>query len=86
MNDLDEIKDEIVSRGFPQLEDFKITTGYEAMRDAFLTYEIIQAGSHYHVTATNSLQNSPRVVVVGGMAHELAHILREAWMPEWMEN
>lgn len=77
MNGLDEIRDEVMRDGFPELIHLDIQVEYVRLEDALLEYgELSPEG--YYVEVEETLRNTNRLVLVGGMAHELAHIADSA--------
>lgn len=72
MSELEEIRDEIIRKAFPELLDEDIRIEYKHLEDAFISSgELIPEG--FYIEVDNSLQDAPREVKEGGVAHDLAH-------------
>jgi len=72
-NNLDSIKTEIIERGFPELSNTIITLGYKQMSDTYFEFERLKKRK-YHIDVSTSLRNSKKMIITGGLAHDLAHI------------
>ena len=79
MNDLATIKDYVVGKGFPELADIVIHTDYRQIKDAY--FDLTRNGrKDYLIQVDTTLRHAPRSVVIGGIAHEIAHIVKEIKM------
>ena len=74
MNNLEEIRDEVIRRGFPELMTENISIKYTQLKDAFLYCNDFPKNGH-HIKVDEELGNSPREVLIGGVAHEFAHLV-----------
>jgi hypothetical protein len=73
---LEDIRDEIIQEGFPELMDEDVQIAYENIDDALCAYgELTEEG--YYIDVDISLRDAPRRVIEGGVAHELSHILTD---------
>jgi len=84
MNDkmeLNEILDETIKRGYPELLEYNIKAEYKKI-DCWGTYEeIIQHGLNGYVILINSrLKSTDKPVKMGLLASELSHIAQEVKM------
>jgi len=74
MNELEEIRDEIIKQAFPELLDEDVRIEYKHLDDA-----LIECGGltpeGFYIEVDNSLKDAPRVVKEGGIAHDLGHIV-----------
>lgn len=66
---------EIVVKGFPELSKVMINTCYSKLEDAYFEYDKVKRG--YKIKIDTSLRGRKRDVLVGGLAHEIAHIKRD---------
>lgn len=73
MPKLEVIKQEIVTKGFPELSNVDISVSYKRLKDAYFEVDRIRKGA-YHIDTNMSLRKAPIIVIEGGMAHEIAHI------------
>jgi hypothetical protein len=76
MNDLKVILDSIIKGAFPELlaEDIKIE--YKKLKDAMFEYGMLSYEGAY-IEVDKSLKDAPINVLIGGIVHELAHILTD---------
>jgi hypothetical protein len=74
MNNLEEIRDYTIKKGFPELLAENITISYAHLKDAFLICGDLK-DEGYFIKVTPILKKAPKDVIIGGVAHELAHIL-----------
>lgn len=79
MHDLDSIKEKIIKNNFQELSDLVIMTDYKRLEGAYFDYDRLTK-KEYQVMVESSLIRAPVIVVTGGMAHEIAHILRDGNM------
>ena len=76
MNNLDEIRDEIIKKGFPELLTEDIQAEYKPLKDALFEYgELTKEG--FYIEVDDSMKDAPKDVMEGGFAHELSHILTD---------
>jgi hypothetical protein len=76
LNDLKKILNLVVRKGYPELlrEDVKIE--FVKLRDALLQYgELTHEG--YYIEVDETLRDAPKGVLIGGIAHESAHIIMD---------
>jgi len=88
MNQLDEIRDDVIRRSFPEFLNRKILVEYETLDDAFFESGEFDDGSSY-IEADEEMKDAPRECVEGGIAHELAHIHKELgmnWLVSWLDG
>lgn len=74
MNNLQTLRDQVIRRGFPELLADDIQIEYKHLKDALLEYGSL-TGEGYYIEVDESLQNSSPKVLIGGIAHELSHIV-----------
>ncbi len=76
MTNLEELRDQVISRGFPELMAEDIQVEYKKLKDALFEYgRLSQEG--YYIEIDESLTDAPERVLIGGLAHELSHILTD---------
>lgn len=76
MNNLDELRDEVIKTGFPELMDEDIQVEYKSLDDALFEYAGL-TGEGFYIEVDDSLKDAPIEVMQGGFAHELSHILTD---------
>ena len=76
MNDLEEIRDAVIEKGYPELMDEDIQVEYKTLDDALLQYGGL-TGEGFYIEVDDSLKDAPRDVMEGGFSHELSHILTD---------
>jgi len=76
MQNLDEIRDRIIQKGFLELMDEDIQVEYKDLDDALLEYCGLTSDG-YCIEVDNSMKDAPTDVIEGGFAHELSHILTD---------
>jgi hypothetical protein len=76
MNNLNRIINHILKKGFPELSNAIIFVGHRRLKDAFFEYVTKSKGS-YSINIDLSLKKANRNIIIGGLAHELSHILLE---------
>ena len=76
VNDLPQIVDRVIAKRFPELLGEDIRIEYTNLHDSLLEYGEL-TGEGYYIEVDETLRNAPREVLVGGIAHELAHIVIE---------
>jgi len=74
MNDLQEIRDSIIHRAFPELMDEDIQIEYTALDDAVFECGLLTPEGFY-IHTDETMKEAPREVVEGGLAHELTHLV-----------
>ena len=74
MNNLEEIRDEIVRKGFPEFMSEEISIEYVHLEDAFMACGDLTDEGHY-IEVDPRFKDAPRKVVIGGVAHEFSHLL-----------
>ena len=76
MVNLNELRDRVISRGFPELMAEDIHVEYKKLKDALLEYgSLTEEG--YYIEIDESLIDAPKEIIVGGLAHEFSHILTD---------
>ncbi len=81
MNNLKNVRDTVIENGFPELMDEDIRIEYSSLEDALLVYgELTEEG--FYIEVDTSLNDAPKEVIEGGIAHELSHILIEKLQKE----
>jgi hypothetical protein len=76
MNNLNELRDQVISRGFPELMAEDIQVEYKELKDALFEYGgLTQEG--YYIEVDESLTDAPMEIIIGGLAHECSHILTD---------
>ncbi|MGV8162885.1 MAG: hypothetical protein ACP5N2_06160 [Candidatus Nanoarchaeia archaeon] len=76
MNDLTDIKQELISASYPELRNVFIDTKYFKSKDAYFEFTRNSRYS-YLIEVDKSMKHVDRLIVVGGLAHELSHISKE---------
>ena len=77
MHNLTEIKDKLIEESFPELKHEKISVGYKKkFRDALFEYER-PGKKKYFIKINELMKNAPIQAIEAGLAHEMAHIIRE---------
>jgi hypothetical protein len=76
MNDLAQLRDLVIRKGFPELLDEDIQVEYKHLEDALLEYGTLDPEGFF-IEVDDSLTDAPRQVLIGGFAHEFSHILVE---------
>ena len=72
--DLSKILSSVIRKGFPELLSEDIQIEYQKLRDSLLVYgELTQEG--YYIEVDKAMNNAPRETLIGGIAHECAHIV-----------
>ena len=74
MNDLQALRDQVIRRGFPELLADDIQIEYKYLKDALLEYGSL-TGEGCYIEVDESLRNASPQVLIGGLAHELSHIV-----------
>ena len=76
MENLAKLLDNVIRRGFPELLGEDIRIEFINLRDALLEYgELTHEG--FYIEVDETLRNAPEKVLVGGIAHECAHIVAD---------
>lgn len=76
MNSLEEIRDEMIIKSFPELIREDIQIEYLSLADALLQHGGFTEEGFY-IEVDYSLKNCPKTIIQGGMAHELSHVLTD---------
>ena len=76
MNNLEEIRDDVIRNGFSELMDEDIQVEYKSLDDALFEYGGLTEEGFY-IEVDESLKEAPRDVMEGGLAHDLSHILTD---------
>jgi hypothetical protein len=86
MDDLIDIKDNLVRTAFSELENTVIRIAYRSVWDGFLSYGVHEHPEEdiYYIDVDNVFKKAPKEAKIGGIAHELAHIVTELAMPSFM--
>jgi hypothetical protein len=72
--DLSKTLNAVINRGFPELLGEDIQIEYLDLRSSLMSYgELTREG--FYIEVDNSLSESPQEVLMGGIAHECAHIV-----------
>lgn len=79
MNNLHGIIAEIIPVHFQELERIPISSTYRHLPEAYLEFTRHDC-RNYHIDVDNSLRRASKQVLIGGIAHELAHISAEVRM------
>jgi hypothetical protein len=74
---LDAILRRIVATAFPELKRLRIAVEFGALDPDTCFFYGVEAG-RYRITVADSFRSAPSRVLQGGIAHELAHILRDS--------
>ncbi len=76
MHDLEKLRDIVIRRGFMELIAEDIQVEFQKLEDALFEYgSLTEEG--YYIELDETLQEAPEEVLVGGLAHELSHILTD---------
>ena len=76
MQNLDEIRDKVIKKGFLELMDEDIQVEYKDLDDALFEYCGLTSDG-YCIEVDNSMKDAPTDVMEGGFAHEFSHILTD---------
>lgn len=76
MQNLAEVRDRVIKKGFLELMDEDIQVEYKNLDDALLEYCGLTSDG-YSIEVDASMKNAPIDVMEGGFAHELSHILTD---------
>lgn len=75
-HDLLQVLNRVIRRGFPELLGEDIQIEYYILKDALIHYgELTQEG--FYIEVDESLKKAPQEALVGGIAHECAHIITD---------
>jgi len=76
VKNLEEIRDHVIKRGFPELMAEDIQVEYKKLEDALLEYGgLTEEG--YYIEVDETLKTAPDDVLIGGFAHEFSHIISD---------
>ncbi len=79
MHNLEKLRDRVIRRGFLELMAEDIQVEYRELEDALFEYgSLTEEG--YFIEADESLKEAPEDVLIGGLAHELSHILTDMFL------
>ncbi len=73
---LDSCKFEIIERGFPEVRPIIVEVSYKKLKEAYFESDR-SSRQKYELDVDVSLRHAPRKVIMGGMSHEIAHIVRD---------
>ncbi|MBA3064203.1 hypothetical protein FP803_02075 [Candidatus Woesearchaeota archaeon] len=77
MHNLTEIKNKLIEESFPELKYEKILVGYKKkFKNALFEYER-PGKKKYFIKINELMKNAPLQAIEAGLAHEMAHIIRE---------
>ena len=74
--DVTRVLDEVIKSGFPELLGEDIRIEFSTLNDALLTFGKLSHEGFY-IEVDESLRNASAAVLIGGIAHECAHIVFE---------
>ncbi len=79
MHDLEGLRDNVIRKGFMELIAEDIQIEYQELDDALFEYgSLTEEG--YFIEVDESLKDASEDVLVGGLAHELSHILTDKFL------
>ena len=84
-HDLYTLKNDIVKKSFPELKEQKIFIRYKKMSDAYFLYDD-ESKPTYNIFVSTDIKRHPPIIVVGGIAHELCHIVSDLNMSKYMSE
>ncbi|MBU3912722.1 MAG: hypothetical protein KKE50_01370 [Nanoarchaeota archaeon] len=73
-NNLTRLTRKIIERGFPELRQIYVIANYKKS-DYALEWGVLRQPIRYCIVVDSMFRKAPVSVVVGGLAHELGHIL-----------
>lgn len=77
---------QVIRRGFPELARMTIVLSIGEHAD-WMSYEAVGEGCRSFIIGVDvSLVSASRRVIAGGLAHELAHIVRDSRMRRWQRD
>jgi len=77
MHNLTDIKNRLIEKFFPELKNEKISTEYKKnLKDALFEYER-PGKKRYFIKINELMKNAPLQAIEAGLAHEMAHIIKE---------
>jgi len=80
MPNLEIIKEKLIQKGFPELQNKKIVIEFNPQfTDGLLEYDRL-GENEYYIQINELLLQAPEEALEGGLAHEFAHILTELKM------
>ena len=74
MNNLIQIRDDVIKRGFPELMAEDIQVEYTHLKDALFVYGRLTREGFY-IEIDELLTKAAEQVLIGGFAHEFSHML-----------
>ena len=77
MHNLTEIKNKLIEESFPELKNEKVSVAYKkSFKDGLFEYER-PGKKKYFIKINELMKNAPLQAIEAGLAHEMAHIIRE---------
>lgn len=75
---LEQILDELIIDGFPELMNTNIQIKYTTSKTTPFAYDDLNTGSKgFYIEVSKYIKDAPKNVLYGGLAHELSHIISE---------
>ena len=71
---LNKLTTRLITKSFPELKRFSITTSFAVCRGFWFTYRQPHKNSYYIDVNKNKFEHTPTPVLIGGLVHELSHI------------
>ncbi len=75
MANIDHYISKIVNDGFPELKNITITAKYKKLKNSFMQVEY-ESETEYIIQIDTSLEGVNKDIMLGGIAHEIAHVFR----------
>jgi len=82
--ELKKVLDEIVSNSFPELRERKIKIEYAQIENAYFGFNGNKKG--YELYVDPKMKNVSKNLVLGGIVHELCHIVNEMNLSRYMSR
>lgn len=80
MNDLAQIRDDVIKEGFPELMDVDVQIEWKKLQDALMEYGGLTKEGYY-IEVDESLRGCDDVEIIqGGLAHEFVHVIADIKM------
>jgi len=77
MHNLTDIKNRLIEESFPELKNEKILVAYKkSFKDGLFEYER-PGKKRYFIKVNELMKNTPVQAIEAGLAHEMAHIIKE---------
>ncbi|MBI2508319.1 hypothetical protein HYV89_05195 [Candidatus Woesearchaeota archaeon] len=79
MYNLDDIKEEVIEKGFNELKQVRIDIGWHPVNSGFMTYGDLDMPRKrsYYIHVHPYLKKAEKQVIRGGVAHENSHIIKD---------